>query len=172
MSSLINFLFSSLCCSHQLTPPLHPLFCLFSFFLNFPLIICPFLSRLAVFVECMKQNILMDVWTAWDVSAWELPPCDKELWQGIETITSGKNRGRISFFSSLFISFPLSGSSFSVVPLPSLSIFSHYFSVHTNKTHSLSFFWISRWEGFIFCLVVFPPLLSLCPLLPFSYTYP
>lgn len=63
MSFLINFLFSSICCSHQLTPlfPLSLFLCLFSFFFNFPIIIYQFLSRLAVFVECMNQNILMDV---------------------------------------------------------------------------------------------------------------
>lgn len=49
-----------------------------------------FCSCRAMFVEYMKQNILMDVWTAWDTSAWEPPPCDRELWQGIETTTRGE----------------------------------------------------------------------------------
>lgn len=32
----------------------------------------------------------MGVWTAWDVSAWEPPPCDRELRQWTETTTRGK----------------------------------------------------------------------------------
>lgn len=61
---LINFLFSSLRCSHQPRSPFLRLFLsapFFPLFLNFPPLICPSHSRPAVFVECMKQNILMDV---------------------------------------------------------------------------------------------------------------
>lgn len=54
----------------------------------------------------------------------------------------GENRGHISFFSSLFISFCLSPYPL----LPSLSIFSHYFSVHTNRGQSLSCFWEQMWR--------------------------
>lgn len=144
MCFLINFLPSTLCSSHQvalLFLPSSRLFCAFPFNLTFPLIICPFHSCLAVFVECMKQNILMDVWTAWDVSAWELPPCDRELWQGIETTKRGKEGTYFCLFLCVCLFFlSLSPAHFSVYFL------SLFLSAHTLRTKAQPVFWLADVE--------------------------
>lgn len=81
----------------------------------------------------------------------------------------GENRGQISFFSSLFISFPLSGS-FCVAPPPfSVYFLSLFLCTYKQRTESnlFFFFWVGGCladveETFSFFLPLFPSSVLFC----------